>query len=65
MQKRSSKKTENFLTKNIVGQNQEKPKISEQLDQIKKKLRWKSWKIIPVFLLTREPTTRFILQKKY
>ena len=33
--------------------------------QIKKKLRWKSWKIIPVFLLTREPTTRFILQKKY
>ena len=42
MQKRSSKKTENFLTKNIVGQNQEKPKISEQLDQIKKKLRIKA-----------------------
>ena len=31
----------------------------------KKEIALKNWRNIPAFLLTREPTTRFILQKKY
>ena len=45
MQKRNSEKAENFEAKNIAGQNPEKKKLSEELDQKKQELRKKAKEI--------------------